>query len=335
MDGGGGLFDGYGAGYVWGEQDGEDSDSGVGVNEGVGGLEAEAVAGYGDEVFGLGGVDLEEGGGGDFEVSAEHIFDVMLLAGRDGDIGVLERGLNEQVAGVRADPEGHIGRFGGSVLELGERVVYDGVHEHTMLNSDEAAGYAVGESELAASSDGESGVVAVVEGAGGGQRGIDSDGGEVLFVAGEMALDDAALEGELGVVGYVLPLAAGAGAGVSTPGGNAVGGRLQDPGYDAGYYLFAASAVAVYAGDDALARDSAGDVDDAGLEFGGGVAEFVEGAEGELGEFRGGVSVVVSGAAAGHGLWGLRGCSSWLDFSAGRGGNENWGGLSPSPQPSL
>ena len=35
LDGGGGLLDGYGAGDVGGEQDGEDSDAGVGVNQRV------------------------------------------------------------------------------------------------------------------------------------------------------------------------------------------------------------------------------------------------------------------------------------------------------------
>ena len=244
-------------------QRGEHGDAGVSVHDGLRAVEPELIHRKFGHALGLPRVHLKERRGTHAEPSPQQLLFVVRLAGRERDFGVLERGLQEVVAGVHAVAERELRRFGGAALQRGERLVDPRRHQQALVHLDMPPPLLVDVAEPAAfPADGESRVIAVAEPVGAGQRGerINVEPSDAAEGVGEQF----AFHLQLALVGDMLPLAAGAGAEVAALGLDAVGrcGQRFD---DAG------GGVASALRDDLRRHGLAGDApeDERGLAVGG------------------------------------------------------------------
>ena len=108
-------------------------------------------------------VNLEEGGGGDTEGATVDGLHVALLSGGYRDVGLLEGGLDEVIAGVDAPTYGELGSLSAMSLQFPQNVVDARVHEQAVVDGHVLSSLAVDETEGAVLADGEAGVVAVAE----------------------------------------------------------------------------------------------------------------------------------------------------------------------------
>ena len=206
-------------------QHGERGDAGVGVDDGLRAVQPQLAHDEFGHLLGLPGVHLEERRGADPEAVAEQRLLVMLLAGGERHVHVLEGGLQQVVAGVHAVAKGELGRLGDVPLQGCQRVVDPRRHQQALLNFHVAAALLVDVAETPALlAHGEAGVVAVAQRVGAGERRqrLDVEAADALQGVGQHF----PLHLQLALVGDVLPLAAGALAEVSAGGRDAVRRRV-------------------------------------------------------------------------------------------------------------
>ena len=239
-DGGGRFLYGNNLFRIGRQQHGEGAHAGVGVQHRFATGQLQRVAHQLHQSLGLGDVYLEEGRRGDPKLLAGHRLPIPFLSAGYRYFRVIQRGLDQVVAGYGGGADGQLRGLGGVALQLSKQVVDAIVHQHTSVDADEAAALAVYESQCPGGTPhGEAGMVAItvrfgrwdclqnrwlVERADAFQ-GVAHDGG---------------LDAELRLIVDVLPLASSALAKVAARRIHAVGRWLDNPGNLGGYVLTAA-----------------------------------------------------------------------------------------------
>ena len=155
------------------QQDGECANTGVGVQQHVIRAQPQAAAHNLHRLGRLFHVHLEKRRGRDLEGLARHRIGIALLPGGNGYLRVEQPGLHQDVASLLPGPDGKLGGLPAFALELAQAIVDGPVHDHAAVDVHEAPGGPVDESQDASVSNGEPGVVAVVQLARGRNHGSD------------------------------------------------------------------------------------------------------------------------------------------------------------------
>ena len=118
--GGRGFLNGVHFFGIGGQQDGKSADAGIGVEQSFRPLQVQGRPHRGNQLGGLLGVDLKEGGRGYLKRAAGNRFPIAFLAGGKGYGGVFQRRLHQIITGFPAGPDSQLGSFAAMVLQLGQ-----------------------------------------------------------------------------------------------------------------------------------------------------------------------------------------------------------------------